>query len=113
MALPQASSGTAEDVARSNIPTAVRTFMASRGISRATVMAATGMSKQTLSERLAGKSPWKDYEIISLAWLFEVEPGVLFLPPGELLRNRCFSIVPVENHQMELSFLPDPNLTSV
>lgn len=36
-----------------------------------------------------------------------------WLMAGGPLRSRCFSLVPMESGQLELSFLPDPQLTTV
>lgn len=41
-------------------------------------MVATNLSKQTLSDRLTGVSPFKDEELLALAWLFDCDPGEFF-----------------------------------
>lgn len=95
-----------QEAARRNIPAVVRILMQWRGVSRLDVMQATGTSKQTLSERLAGKSPFKDYELIALADLLGVEPGIFFKDPGDLITT-CFngpSLVPPYDGQLELPF---------
>ena len=61
----------------------------------------------------AGKSKPRDLEGVARQIADATGCDYVWLMAGGPLRSRCFSIVPVENHQMELSFLPDPNLTSV
>lgn len=94
-----------QDAARRNIPRAVKLLMEWRGVKREQVLAVTGMSKPTLSERLSGKSPFKDYELIALAELLDVDPGVFFRDPAVLITT-CFgrpSLVDIPPGQMEFA----------
>lgn len=61
--------------------------MTDRGVSRLQVMAATNLSKQTLSDRLNGVSPFKDEELLALAWLFDCDPGEFFRLHPDLNRQ--------------------------
>jgi transcriptional regulator with XRE-family HTH domain len=110
----EAEQSSPQETARQNIPTVVRTLMQWRRVTRAQVMTATGMSKPTLSERLSGKSPFKDYELLALADLLDVDPGVFFRSPEALISSRCYlEIVPSVAGQLELALDARPQLVAV
>jgi HTH-type transcriptional regulator/antitoxin HigA len=55
----------------------LRHLMEAKGVSQAAVHQATGISKSTISEVLAGKKPFSRQMIRKLAGYFKVEVGVL------------------------------------
>lgn len=62
--------------------------MTNRGIGRLQIMATLDCSKQTLSDRLKSKHPFKDEELLALAWLFDCDPGEFFRDNPDLNRRR-------------------------
>lgn len=85
---PKGRTSDPRTVARTNVPKAVLTFMTDRGIGRLQIMATLDCSKQTLSDRLKGKSPFKDEELLALSWLFDCDPGEFFRDHPDLNRRR-------------------------
>ena len=77
-----------------------------RATGRTTTEAATilGVHRNSLAEKIAGRRPFTEEEIITLAGYFGVAPGQLFNDPVELL-SRCRSLS--RGHQAAL-----PQLTA-
>jgi transcriptional regulator with XRE-family HTH domain len=63
----------------------VVTLAKATGVTMATVAATLNMHRNTLAEKLAGRRPFTEDEIVLLARLFQVPPGRLFDDPLELL----------------------------
>ena len=69
------------------VPTMVRVLMAARDKSLNDVAKALGVTKSSASERLTGKTRISADEIEVLAAYFEVDAGIFFKTPEEVIEG--------------------------
>jgi len=114
MAAPQFSETVG--TTRAALRTCITAVMGATGTTQTALAKVIGMDQGQLSKRLhADGPPFTEDHLARIADYFGVQVVELYQPDRILvsLRNRCFSIVPVDSHQMELSFLPEPSLLAV
>lgn len=63
----------------------VATLARARGITTAALGAAIGIHRNRMADKIAGRNPFKESEILALAELLGVPPARLFEDPLELL----------------------------
>lgn len=63
----------------------VATLARARGITTAALGAAIGVHRNRMADKIAGRNPFKESEILALADLLGVPPARLFEDPLELL----------------------------
>jgi hypothetical protein len=72
----------------------VATLAKAAGIAMGTVATALDMHRNTLAEKMAGRRPFTEDEIVVLAQLLGTTPGRLFEDPRELLGLRTPKVNP-------------------
>lgn len=63
----------------------IATLTRAHGLTRGQVAAALGVHPNRLADKIAGRQPFRESEILAAAELFRVPPGRLFEDPLELL----------------------------
>ena len=109
-----ANVGVVQDDTQRDVPRIVRTVMQYRGKKVTDLARVLYLSHGQISQRLSGKVQFRADELIALGRYLDVEPGVFFLTPQELLRSRCFASLPAVPGQMTLALgVERPQLTAV
>ncbi len=114
MAAPQFTDAIGES--RAALRRCITAAMGATGTTQTALGKAIGMDQPQLSKRLRPDGmPFTEDHLARIADYFGVQVFELYQPDRVLvsLRSRCFSLVPVNNPQMELSFLPAADLVAV
>lgn len=96
---------------KDRIGTNIRILMTARGTDARHLASMLHWSESALSRRLSGKTDLAAHELAMIADALEVEPGVFFLAPEDLVRSRCFSLVPAVGGQLEFNLGEPPQLS--